>query len=110
MGFVLQGNTYLHQDDIGNLDDEDEDKQMADTLDIAGPFTLDLVLALVGSSYSLESIYKQLFDISVLQASRHEEVYSLLRNLDVRVHVLEELVNPGVDCEVMNSRFHALSF
>lgn len=62
MGFILQGNTYLHHDDIGNLDDEDEDKQMADTPDITGPFAL----ALVGSSYSLESISRQLYDISVL--------------------------------------------
>ncbi|KOM38305.1 hypothetical protein LR48_Vigan03g168700 [Vigna angularis] len=38
MGFILQGNTYIHRDDVGNPIEEDEDQQMDDILDEARPF------------------------------------------------------------------------
>ncbi|WVZ07136.1 hypothetical protein V8G54_020482 [Vigna mungo] len=72
MGFVLQGNTYINREDAGILEDEDEDH----------------------SSYSLESLSRKLSHMSHLQAFRHEEVCSLLRNLDNWVQVVEDLVSP----------------
>lgn len=81
MDFVLQRNTYVHYDDIGNPDEEYKDQHMVDALDIAIPSTS--APALASSFYSLESIFRQLSDISALQTSRHEKVWSLLRNLEL---------------------------
>lgn len=81
MGFILQENTYVHRDDIRNSDDEEEDQKVANALYIVEP----CALAPTDSSYSLESIFRQLLDMSALRASRHEDVCSLLRNLDVMV-------------------------
>ncbi|KOM57890.1 hypothetical protein LR48_Vigan11g092300 [Vigna angularis] len=90
MGFILQGNTYFHRDDVGNPKEEDEDQEMDDVQDEAGPSTPTLA----NHSYSLESLFRPLSDMSLLQASRHEEVCSLLRRLNYRVHALEGLVQP----------------
>ncbi|WVZ05560.1 hypothetical protein V8G54_018906, partial [Vigna mungo] len=89
-GFILQGNTYVHRNDVGNPEEEDEDQEMDDVQDEAGPSTL----ASVNHFYSLKSLSRQLFDMSLLQASRHEEVCSLLRGLNGRIHSLEGLVQP----------------
>ncbi|BAT75780.1 hypothetical protein VIGAN_01369900 [Vigna angularis var. angularis] len=59
----------------------DEDQQMADAPDIAKPSAP----APASSSYSLESIFRQLSEMSTLQASRHKEVCSLIRNIDFRI-------------------------
>ncbi|WVZ12556.1 hypothetical protein V8G54_017086, partial [Vigna mungo] len=92
IGFVLQGNTYIYRDDIGNSIDEDKDQQMADAPNIAGSSAH--APTLTSFSYCLESISRQLSKISTLQASRHEEVCSYFRNLDIRVQVLEDHINP----------------
>ncbi|KOM37437.1 hypothetical protein LR48_Vigan03g081900 [Vigna angularis] len=87
-------NTYIHRDDVGypEDEDEDEDKEMDDIQHKARPS------ASTSLSYSLEILSKQLSDMSLRQASRHEEVCSLTRGLDDRVHALEGLVQPlGVD-------------
>ncbi|KOM55370.1 hypothetical protein LR48_Vigan10g126200 [Vigna angularis] len=90
MGLVLQGNTYVHHDDVGNPNDKDDDEEMVDVPDEAGSFAP----ASPNQSYSLESLPRQLSNMYLLQASRHEEVCSLLRGLDDRVHTLEGLVQP----------------
>ncbi|WVZ03899.1 hypothetical protein V8G54_024705 [Vigna mungo] len=90
ISFILQGNTYIHRDDVKNLEDKDVDQQMNDIQDEAGLFAATPT----SSYYSLESLSRQLSHMSLLQACRHEEVYSLLKSLDDRVHALEHLVQP----------------
>ncbi|WVZ03900.1 hypothetical protein V8G54_024706 [Vigna mungo] len=90
MGFILEGNTYIHRDDVKNLEDKDEDQQMNGIQDEVGLFAATPT----SSYYFLESLSWQLSDMSLLQDSRHEEVYSLLKSLNDRVHALEHLVQP----------------
>ncbi|WVZ13167.1 hypothetical protein V8G54_017697 [Vigna mungo] len=89
MGFILQGNTYIHRDDVGNLEEEDEDHEIDDVQDEAGPSAP----ALVNHSYFLESLSRQLSNISIFQCSIFRlEVCSILRGLDDRVHAREGLI------------------
>ncbi|WVZ18673.1 hypothetical protein V8G54_005995 [Vigna mungo] len=67
---------------------DDDDQEMDDIKDEARPF------ASASHSYSLENLSRQLSDMSVLQASRHEEICSLIRGLNDGVHALEGLAQP----------------
>lgn len=107
MQFVLRGNTYVHRDDVGNPKHEDEDQHMDDIHDEEGPPAPVPVIFF----YSLESMSRQLCDMSLLQVSRQEEVCSLLKSLDDRVQVLEDLVQPlddGDSDELYITFMHAI--
>ncbi|WVZ26559.1 hypothetical protein V8G54_005103 [Vigna mungo] len=55
MGFILQGNTYVHHDDVGNPEDEDEDQEIDDIQDAARPSAPTPA----NDSYSSESLSRQ---------------------------------------------------
>ncbi|WVZ25721.1 hypothetical protein V8G54_004265 [Vigna mungo] len=54
IGFIRQGNSYDHSDDVGGqaIEDEDEDIYMLDPTHVAGP-------SQVNEEYSLESLSRQ---------------------------------------------------
>lgn len=87
VGFIYHGNVFIHKGDVSTKDNEDDEG-----LPHAPP--------VVGSSSfvdaSSSSIYKNIANINrrmeemfLLHASRHEEVYILIRNLDNTVTNIE---------------------
>ncbi|KOM49532.1 hypothetical protein LR48_Vigan08g035900 [Vigna angularis] len=84
MGFIKNGNLYIHVDDVGALVDEDEeDIPMLDPTHVAGP-------SHVQEEFSMASLYRQMFEMARLENARHEEICTHLKKIDERISSLEK--------------------
>ncbi|WVY95747.1 hypothetical protein V8G54_027898 [Vigna mungo] len=92
MGFIKQGNSYVHPEDAtGGQADEDEnaDIHMPEPTNVAGP-------SQVNEEYSLESLSRKMSEMArlqhemmAIQNTRHEEICTHLKSLDDRISGLE---------------------
>ncbi|WVZ04148.1 hypothetical protein V8G54_024954 [Vigna mungo] len=101
MGFIKQGNSYVHSDNVGGQADEDEDADihMPDPTHVAGP-------SQVNEEYSLESLSRQMSEMArlqdemmAIQNTRHEEICTHLKSLDERISGLERHFDSDVSDE-----------
>ncbi|KOM47557.1 hypothetical protein LR48_Vigan07g126100 [Vigna angularis] len=84
MGFLKQGNVYIHADDVDAPADEDEeDIPMPDPTHIAGPSQEQ-------EEFSMASLSRKLSEMARLQNVRHEEICTHLKNIDERISGLEK--------------------
>ncbi|XP_022638142.1 uncharacterized protein LOC111241882 [Vigna radiata var. radiata] len=96
MGFLKQGDSYVHPDDVAGVqadEEEDADNPMPDPTNVVGT-------SQVNEKYSLESLSRQMSEMARLQNemmhiqnTRHEEICTHLRNLDTRISGLERHFN-----------------
>ncbi|WVZ18005.1 hypothetical protein V8G54_005327 [Vigna mungo] len=91
MGFLKQGDFYVHSEDIRvqAATNEDEEIHMPDPTHVAGP-------SQVNAEYSLESLSRQMSEMArlqhemmAIQDTRHEDICAHLKNLDERISGLE---------------------
>ncbi|WVZ03774.1 hypothetical protein V8G54_024580 [Vigna mungo] len=60
VGFVFQGNTYIHCDDMGNLEDEDDDQEMDDAQDEARTICISISQGVDDGVHTLEGLVQPL--------------------------------------------------
>ncbi|WVZ04016.1 hypothetical protein V8G54_024822 [Vigna mungo] len=93
MGFLKQGDSFVHPDDVAGVQEEEEegaDNPLPDPTNVASSSQLN-------QEYSLESLSRQMTEMARLQHemmniqnTRHEEICTHLLNLDTRISGLEK--------------------
>ncbi|WVZ26086.1 hypothetical protein V8G54_004630 [Vigna mungo] len=92
MGFIKQGDSYVHPEGAAGVqadEEEDADVHMPEPTNVVGP-------SRVNEDYSLESLSRQMSEMArlqhemmAIQNTRHEEICTHLKSLDERISGLE---------------------
>ncbi|WVZ19455.1 hypothetical protein V8G54_006777 [Vigna mungo] len=93
MGFLKQGDSFVHPDDAAGVQEEEEedaDNPLPDPTNVASS-------SQINQEYSLESLSRQMTEMARLQHemmniqnTRHEKICTHLLNLDTRISGLEQ--------------------